>query len=63
MIYTYTGVWQIIDWWKERTAVLRRRQERAAARRRELEIVRERLAREQSAAAFDRKIALRRGPK
>jgi hypothetical protein len=60
MIGTYTGLWRIIDWWNHRSVMLARRRERAEARARELATARERIARDQSASAFDRRIVIRR---
>src|SRR5271156_3425093 len=53
---THTGVWMIIDWWRDRQISLLAKVEREEARERELAIAKERIRRDQSAAAFDRKI-------
>jgi hypothetical protein len=60
MIGTHTGLWRIIAWWNRREIQILRHKERMAARERELAAARERIRRDQSAAAFDRKIALLR---
>lgn len=58
--YTSTRLWGLIDWFNHQTRRLRIRQERRQARDRELAAAQERIRRDQSAAAFDRKIALHR---
>jgi hypothetical protein len=50
------GIWPAIKWWNEFELKLRQRKEREEAREREKAIAKERIARDQSAAGFDKRL-------
>jgi hypothetical protein len=56
MLETWTGVWRLIDWYRDRQLRLNLRAERHKARDREKTTAKERIRRDNTAAAFDRKI-------
>jgi hypothetical protein len=53
--------WSLIDWWNKHLQLIEIRKERQLARAREIQIAKERMRRENTGAAFDRKILGKRG--
>ena len=50
------GIWSAIEWWNDFHSKLKQRKEREEAREREKAIAKKRIARDQSAAGFDKRL-------